>query len=82
MHTLRITLEQWRCLVAVVEAGGFAQAAEQLNKSQSTVSHAVKKLQSSLDLELLTIEGRKAELTEAGVALVGELPAGTAGAAA
>ena len=41
----RITLEQWRCLVAVVDYGGYAQAAEQLNKSQSSVTYAVQKLQ-------------------------------------
>lgn len=62
----RITLEQWRCFVAVVEQGGFAQAAEALNKSQSTVSYAVNKMQSLLDMEVLEIKGRKAELTEAG----------------
>ena len=62
----RVSLEQWRCLVAVVEAGGFAQAAELLNKSQSTVSYSVNKLQDTLDLELLVIQGRKAELSEAG----------------
>ena len=36
------TLEHWRLLAAVVDHGGFAQAAEQLHKSQSTVSHGVK----------------------------------------
>ena len=40
----RITLEQWRCLVAVVDEGGYAQAAEALNKSQSSVTYAVQKL--------------------------------------
>ena len=37
----RVTLEQWQALVAVVDAGGYAQAAERLNKSQSAVSYAV-----------------------------------------
>lgn len=66
IHNPRISLEQWRCFVAVVEAGGFAQGAEAINKSQSTVSYAVNKMQSLLDLQLLEIRGRKAELTEAG----------------
>ncbi|EDY86776.1 transcriptional regulator, LysR family [gamma proteobacterium HTCC5015] len=62
----RITLEQWRCFVAVIDCGGFAQAAEALNKSQSTVSYAVNKLKSVLGLEVLTMSGRRAVLTEAG----------------
>ncbi|MGM0563519.1 MAG: LysR family transcriptional regulator [Pseudomonadota bacterium] len=62
----RITLEQWRCFVAVVDCGGYAQAAEALNKSQSTVSYAVNKLQSVLGLDVLALEGRRAVLTEAG----------------
>ena len=45
-----ISLEQWRSLVAVVEAGGYAQAAEALHKSQSAVSYAVQKIESQLGL--------------------------------
>jgi DNA-binding transcriptional LysR family regulator len=30
----RITLEQWRTLIEVVDAGGYALAAEKLCKSQ------------------------------------------------
>ena len=41
MAAPRISLEQWRCLAAVVEAGGYAQAAERLHKSQSSVTSAV-----------------------------------------
>jgi DNA-binding transcriptional LysR family regulator len=62
----RSTLEQWRILQAVVDAGGYAQAAELLNKSQSSLNHAVAKLQSQLGVELLEVIGRKAQLTEAG----------------
>ncbi len=60
------TLEQWRILQAVVDAGGYAQAAELLNKSQSSLNHAVAKLQNQLGVELLQVLGRKAFLTEAG----------------
>lgn len=60
------TLEQWRILQAVVDAGGYAQAAELLNKSQSSLNHAVAKLQSQLGVELLEVIGRKAYLTAAG----------------
>ena len=62
----KTTLEQWRMLKAVVEHGGFAQAAEAVHKSQSTINHAVHKLQDRLDLPLLELKGRKAHLTEAG----------------
>lgn len=62
----RITLEQWRCLVAVVDHGGYAQAAEYLNKSQSSVTYAVQKLQSLLKVRAFEIQGRKAVLTSTG----------------
>jgi DNA-binding transcriptional LysR family regulator len=67
--TPRITLEQWRALQAVVEAGGYAQAAETLHKSQSTVTYAVQKIGRLLDVKLFEIRGRKAVLTEAGQVL-------------
>jgi DNA-binding transcriptional LysR family regulator len=67
----RVTLEQWRCLVAVVDAGGYAQAALRLHKSQSSVTYAVQKLESLLDIEAFAIEGRKAVLTPTGQMLYG-----------
>ena len=65
----RISLEQWRALVAVVEAGGYAQAAERIHKAQSTVSYAVQKIEQQLDVKLFEIRGRKAELTQPGQVL-------------
>lgn len=62
----KVTLEQWRMFQAVVEHGGFAQAAEAVHKSQSSINHAVHKLQESLGVALLEVRGRKAELTDAG----------------
>lgn len=62
----RITLEQWRCLVAVVEEGGYAQAASVLHKSQSSVTYAVQKLEELLDVKAFAIQGRKAVLTPTG----------------
>lgn len=64
-----ITLEQWSTLIAVVEAGGYAQAAERLHKSQSTVTYAIQKVESLLDVEIFRIEGRKAKLTPVGQVL-------------
>lgn len=66
----RTSLEQWAVLAAVVDEGGFAQAATVLNKSQSAVSYAVARLQEALDVPLLSIEGRKAVLTPHGETLL------------
>ena len=65
----RITLEQWRALEAVVERGGYAQAAGALHKSQSTITYAVQQIQKLLDVKVFEIQGRKAVLTEAGQVL-------------
>src|SRR5262245_57362421 len=61
-----ITLEQWRALIAVVDAGGYAQAAEALHKSQSAVTYAVQKLEGMLGVKAFEIQGRKAVLTPTG----------------
>ncbi len=66
MRSPHISLEQWRCLVAVVEAGGYAQAAAVLHKSQSSVTYAVQKLESTLQVRAFEILGRKARLTPTG----------------
>lgn len=64
-----ISLEQWRALLAVIEAGGYAQAAGSLHKSQSAVTYAVQKIESLLDIKVFEIQGRKAVLTEPGKVL-------------
>jgi DNA-binding transcriptional LysR family regulator len=65
----KISLDQWRALLAVVEAGGYAQAAESLHKSQSTVTYAVQKLESLLGVKVFEVVGRKARLTPTGQVL-------------
>ena len=67
--TPRISLEQWRALQAVVEAGGYVQAAQAIHKSQSTLTYAVQKIERLLDVKVFEIRGRKAVLTEAGQVL-------------
>jgi DNA-binding transcriptional LysR family regulator len=62
----RITLDQWRALAAVVEAGGYAQAAQTLHISQSSVTYAVQKLESTLGVKAFEIKGRKSVLTPTG----------------
>lgn len=66
----RTTLEQWRILDAVVKAGSFALAADQLSRSQSSVSYGIARLQEQVGVQLLEIQGRKAVLTQEGKALL------------
>lgn len=70
MPIAKTSLEQWAVLAAVVDAGGFAQAAQVLNRSQSAVSYAVARLQESLGLPVLVVEGRKSVLTAHGHTLL------------
>lgn len=62
----RVTLDQWNALVAVVEAGGYARAAEQLSRSQSSVTYAVQQIQAQLGVQVFELDGRKARLTPTG----------------
>lgn len=66
LYRPKSTIEQWRILQAVVDFGGYAQAGEALNKSQSSLNHAVAKLQHTLGVQLLQVRGRKAYLTKEG----------------
>lgn len=65
----KISLEQWHALIAVVDEGGYAQAAEAMNKSQSAVSYAIQKLETELSLQAFKLKGRKAVLTPVGKTL-------------
>src|ERR1700741_3770404 len=65
----RISLEQWRSLLAVVDSGGYAQAAAVLHKSQSAVTYAVQKMESLLGVKIFEVIGRKAHLTATGEVL-------------
>jgi DNA-binding transcriptional LysR family regulator len=67
--TPRISLEQWRSLLAVVDAGGYAQAAEILHKSQSAITYAVQKMETLLGVKVFEVVGRKAHLTPTGQVL-------------
>jgi DNA-binding transcriptional LysR family regulator len=65
----RISLEHWRSLLAVVDAGGYAQAAEVLHKSQSAVTYAVQRIEELLGVKAFEVVGRKARLTPTGEVL-------------
>jgi DNA-binding transcriptional LysR family regulator len=62
----KVTLEQWRALLAVIDSGGYAKAAELLDKSQSAVSYAISQLEQALDVKVFNLQGRKAVPTPAG----------------
>ena len=66
MSNPRISLDQWQALAAVVDTGGYAQAAQHLHKSQSAITYAIKKIEEQLDVPLFTLQGRRAVLTESG----------------
>ncbi|WP_158597858.1 LysR family transcriptional regulator [Noviherbaspirillum saxi] len=70
LQNLYVSLKQWRIFHAVIDCGGFAEAAKALHLSQSTISYTVSKLQDQLGTSLLRIEGRKAKLTLEGRALL------------
>lgn len=70
VHNLYVSLKQWRIFHAVIDCGGFAEAAKALHVSQSSISYTIAKLQDQLGTALLKIEGRKAILTAEGRALL------------
>lgn len=72
MSQHKANLDAWHVLRTVIDAGGFAQAADQLQRSQSAVSYSVARLQEQLGLQLLTIEGRRAVLTPQGNLLLAQ----------
>ncbi len=70
MSLPRTQLEQWAVLATVIDRGGFAPAAQALHRSQSSISYALARLQQSLGVPLLAIQGRKAALTAHGETLL------------
>lgn len=69
-RNLRISLKQWKMFNAVIDFDGFFGAADNLHVTQSTISHAVAKLQEQLGIPLLELKGRKARITEEGKILL------------
>jgi DNA-binding transcriptional LysR family regulator len=65
-----ISLEQWQAFVAAADIDTFANAAEAINKSQSTLSYAIKQIEQSTGVKLFTTHGRRAVLTTEGEQLV------------
>lgn len=61
-----VTLDQWHIFKTVVEYGSFQKAADNLLKSQSSISYAIQKMQDSLGIRLFEQQGRRAVLTLVG----------------
>ena len=76
---MNTTLDAWEILQTVVQLGGFAPAAKKLNRSQSTISYAIGRLQERLGVRLFEIHGRRAHLTEAGRVLLADVEPHLAG---
>ena len=66
-----LDLELLRTFVAVVDGGGFTRAAQRLNRTQSTVSQQLKRLEERLETPLLTRNTRSLSLTGRGELLLG-----------
>jgi len=61
-----MTFEQLRVLRAIVSEGSFHAAAKQLNKSQPSISHTIKKLEQEIGIKLLSREEYRPNLTASG----------------
>ena len=62
----RITLDQWDALCALADHGTFEAAAAAQNRSQSSLSYALKRLQEQLPVAVLAPHGRRTLLTPQG----------------
>ncbi|HWQ09546.1 MAG TPA: LysR family transcriptional regulator [Holophaga sp.] len=65
----QLDLYQLRALHAFARVGSFAGAAQRLNLTQSAISHAIRKLEASAGVPLVTRHGSRVQLTEDGVHL-------------
>lgn len=62
-----MTIDQLETLERIVEKGSFKAAAESLNKTQPSLSVAIKKLEEEFDLQLFDREGYRPKLTPQGM---------------
>lgn len=66
MNPPDLDLQQLRAFFLVVQAGSFSAAARRLHRTQSAVSHAVRKLEESAGVRLLDRRGREVRPTDEG----------------
>lgn len=65
-----LDLDQLRTFVAIVDAGSFTRAADEVFKTQSAVSMQMRKLEERLQTQLFERTGRTTKLTEDGARLL------------
>ncbi|MBE0615381.1 MAG: LysR family transcriptional regulator [Burkholderiales bacterium] len=66
--TESVSLQQLRALVAIADTGSFTIAAEQLDLSQPSISHLIRRLEDQLG-QGLVVRGRRTQLTMEGRAI-------------
>jgi DNA-binding transcriptional LysR family regulator len=66
-----LDLDQLRTFVAIVDTGGFTQAAEVVFKTQSAVSMQMRRLEQRIGRPIFARDGRSSRLTEDGERLLG-----------
>ena len=66
LSTRRLDIDALRALRAIQQHGGVTRAAEALGLTQSAVSHKVKRLETSLDCDLLNRRAGAPMFTSAG----------------
>jgi DNA-binding transcriptional LysR family regulator len=69
MPRISLELDLLKTLVAGIDAGSFARAADKIGRSQSAVSLQMKKLEDQLDVAIFEKQGRSLTLTPAGKTL-------------
>jgi DNA-binding transcriptional LysR family regulator len=65
-----LTLDQFAVFAAIVAEGSFAAAARRMNRAQSAITYAIQKLEEQSGVQLFDRSAYRAELTEAGRALL------------
>ena len=62
----RLSLRQFRALVAIADYGGITQAAERLNLTQSAISKAISEIEYAFGVPMVQRHGRRITLAPAG----------------
>ncbi len=67
---MMLTFKQIEALYWVVQLGGFANAAERLNTTQSAITKRIQELETSFNIQIFDRSGKKATLTRTGEELL------------
>jgi DNA-binding transcriptional LysR family regulator len=74
IQELYMDVDNLRAFAAIAETGSFSAAAERLHLTQPAISKRIANLETQLDVSLFDRAARRVSLTEAGRALLGEVP--------